>query len=119
MVHALHYIPVTGLKNFHAGNMYAVSVCAKSLLHSDYQVFASEKRLCNGSIVCGKKGNSYQSLCDLYDAGDQIAYYGTCRPQACKGQVCGIDKNTYESACHARAHNTRVDYAGKCFSIVR
>lgn len=62
------------------------------------------------------EGNTYTSLCDLYKAGERLAYTGTCRPSVCKGEVCGTDKNTYKSACHARAHNTKVDYSGKCFS---
>ena len=72
----------------------------------------------NFTQVCGMDGKTYDTACQLYKAGQQLAYQGACRPLVCKGEVCGVDKNTYPSACHAKAHDIRVDYKGKCFAAV-
>ncbi|XP_055691671.1 reversion-inducing cysteine-rich protein with Kazal motifs [Lutzomyia longipalpis] len=73
-----------------------------------------------GHPVCDKTGRTHQSLCNLIEAGAELAYRDACL-ENCRdssfGPVCGINGQNYQSECEAWNDYSLVDYYGSCREI--
>ncbi|XP_029283784.1 reversion-inducing cysteine-rich protein with Kazal motifs-like [Cottoperca gobio] len=76
---------------------------------------------CDKSSVepaCDTDGLVYPSVCQLQQAGKNLAYMGHCQ-DACKKpqQVCGHNGETYSTVCDAFSDRVAVDYEGSCIAV--
>uniref|UniRef100_A0A8D0AFR5 Reversion-inducing cysteine-rich protein with Kazal motifs n=1 Tax=Sander lucioperca TaxID=283035 RepID=A0A8D0AFR5_SANLU len=68
--------------------------------------------------ACDTDGLLHASLCQLQQAGKNLAYMGHCQ-DACRKprQVCGHNGETYNTVCEAFSDRVAVDYEGPCHAV--